>query len=56
MTERLKKFKEKIDSYKKDIFDFSGQFYLTKNHLPEKEGFYITIRCGLGGIYQCLNQ
>lgn len=46
---------EKINSYRKDIFKFHGEFKLAK-YPPTEEGNYITIRCGLSGIYQVLNQ
>lgn len=46
---------EKINSYRKDIFKFHGEFKLAK-YPPTEEGNYITIRCGLSGIYQGLNQ
>lgn len=37
------------------IFDFNGE-WKPANHSPNKEGFYITIRCGLSGIYTILNE
>lgn len=46
---------EKINSYRKDIFKFHGDFKPAK-YPPQEEGYYVTIRCGLSGIYQVLNQ
>lgn len=37
------------------IFDFNGE-WKPATHNPNKEGFYMTIRCGLGGIYTILNE
>jgi hypothetical protein len=39
----------------KDILKFHDD-YKPSNFPPSKEGFYMTIRCGLGGIYTCLNE
>lgn len=49
------KMYEKINSYRKDIFKFHGDFKPAK-YPPQEEGYYVTIRCGLSGIYQVLNQ
>ena len=39
----------------KDILKFNNDY--TPAHYPPKEnGFYMTIRCGLSGIYSCLNE
>ena len=46
---------EKINSYRKDIFKFHGDFKPAK-YPPQEDGYYVTIRCGLSGIYQVLNQ
>ena len=40
---------------KKHIFDFDGEWKLAK-YPPKEEGYYMTIRCGLGGIYTCLDE
>ena len=37
------------------IFDFKGDYKLAK-YPPKEEGYYITIKCGLGGIYSYLNE
>ncbi len=37
------------------IFDFKGDYKLAKCP-PKEDGFYITIKCGLGGIYTSLNE
>ena len=39
----------------KHIFDFNGNYKLAKC-LPKEDGYYITIKCGLGGIYTSLNE
>ena len=50
---------KKIKSYEKRILDFDNDFApaVTSSGVrnPAEEGVYITIRCGLSGIYQCLN-
>ncbi len=40
---------------KKHIFDFNGEWQLVK-YPPKVDGYYMTIRCGLGGIYTCLDE
>ena len=37
------------------IFYFKGEYKLAK-YPPKEEGYYITIKCGLGGIYTTLNE
>ncbi len=37
------------------IFGFNGEYQLAK-YPPVKEGYYITVKCGLGGIYTRLNE
>jgi hypothetical protein len=37
------------------IFDFKGDYKLAK-YPPKEDGYYITIKCGLGGIYTSLNE
>lgn len=49
------KMYEKINSYRKDILKFNHDFKPAK-YPPTKEGYYVTLRCGLSGIYQVLNQ
>ena len=39
----------------KDIFDFKGDYKLAK-YPPKEDGYYITVKCGLGGIYTILNE
>ena len=39
----------------KDILKFHDD-YKPANLPPDKEGYYMTIRCGLSGIYTCLNE
>lgn len=40
---------------KKHIFDFNDEWKLAK-YSPTLEGYYMTIRCGLSGIYTCLDE
>ena len=37
------------------IFNFNGEYKLAK-HPPKENGYYMTIRCGLGGLYTSLNE
>ena len=37
------------------IFDFNGEYKLASCK-PKEDGFYMTIRCGLGGIYHMLDE
>ena len=52
---KLKAFSDEINSYHKPLVDFHGDFK-PANRNPDKDGYYITIRCGLGGIYQILDE
>ena len=45
--------KNPLDS--KTIYKFNGEYKLAK-YPPKEDGWYITIRCGLSGIYTCLNK
>ena len=52
---------KKIKSLRKDFVTFdrnSEEFnFKPAHHInPKEEGFYVTIRCGLSGIYQMLNE
>lgn len=40
---------------KKNIFNFDGEWKLAK-YPPTEDGYYMTIRCGLSGIYTCLDE
>ena len=58
-----KKFKpimEELDSYKRRILNFKrddGYDFVPSNMCnPTEEGIYVTLRCGLTGIYQMLNE
>lgn len=55
---QLEKLKKAIDSYKKEIFHFNrGDFLPYKPGTPKLDkGIYLTIRCGLSGIYMMANQ
>ena len=37
------------------IFNFNGEYKLAK-YPPQKDGYYVTVKCGLGGIYTHLNE
>ena len=37
------------------IFNFDGK-YIPSHHTPKEEGFYMTFRCGLNGIYTILDE
>lgn len=37
------------------ILNFNGKYKLAK-YPPKENGYYMTIRCGLGGIYTSLNE
>lgn len=37
------------------ILNFNGEYKLAK-YPPKENGYYMTIRCGLSGIYTCLNE
>lgn len=37
------------------ILNFNGEYKLAK-YPPKKDGYYMTIRCGLGGLYTNLNK
>lgn len=40
---------------KKHLFDFDDEWKLAK-YSPTENGYYMTIRCGLSGIYTCLDE
>lgn len=39
----------------KEILKFNDD-YIPSRFPPKEDGFYMTIRCGLSGIYSCLNE
>lgn len=51
---------KKIKSYEKDIMFFDrntpGLDFKPAHYPPTEDGLYVTIRCGLPGIYQRLNE
>lgn len=49
---------KKIKSYNKRIFEFSREEndFKPANKTPQEDGYYVTIRCGLTGIYQTLDR
>ena len=44
-----------INLEKENIFDFNDNYKLAK-YPPKEEGYYITVKCSLGGIYTSLNE
>ena len=58
IEEKFKPLMDEIDSYHKRIFNFNRDEYdfIPAHHNPKEEGYYVTIRCGLSGIYQMLNE
>lgn len=55
--ERIKMISNRIKIFEHQIYDFDGEYKLTSNGcVPEKDGYYLTIRCGLGGIYSMINE
>ena len=40
----------------KRIFDFKDHEYIPAHHDPKEPGYYMTIRCGLSGIYTQLDE
>ena len=59
MTKDDATYKE-IRSYDKNILSFDrntpGMDFIPAHYLPKKDGLYVTIRCGLAGIRQTLNE
>lgn len=54
---RIEMINNRIKCIEHNIYDFDGEYKLTTNGcVPEKDGFYLTIRCGLGGIYSMINE
>ena len=59
IEKKLKPLMDELDSYKRKIMDFKrddGFDFVPATHNPTEEGYYVTIRCGLPGIYQILNE
>lgn len=58
MKEALRKAQAYLDwsrTFEKSIMTFDDDFRPMR-HEPCEEGVYVTIRCGLSGIYQVLNR
>lgn len=58
MKEALRKAQAYLDwskTFEKRIMTFDDDFR-PMSHEPYEEGMYVTIRCGLSGIYQVLNR
>lgn len=47
-----------IKSYEKRIFDFDrkNNNFVPSHYPPKEDGIYLTIRCGLTGIYTHVNE
>lgn len=60
MEGKFKKLVEEIESYDKNIMKFNRNDenldFIPATCEPSEEGCYVTIRCGLSGIYQMLNE
>ena len=55
---QMEKLRKAIDSYEKEIFHFDPGDFLPYRPGTTKlnKGIYLTIRCGLSGIYMMANQ
>ena len=49
---------EIIRPYEKRIFDFDREEndFVPAHYQPKEDGIYLTIRCGLSGIYTAVNE
>ena len=56
MNEKLKALMKEMESYHKVIMEFYDTDFIPGNVRPKKKGYYLTLRCGLGGIYQMVNE
>lgn len=60
MNEKIKLLSEELKTYDKMIFEFDKdnqeKDFKPAHYLPKEDGFYLTIRCGLSGIYTRVNQ
>ena len=47
-----------IKSYERRIFDFNREDndFVPAHYKPKEDGIYLTIRCGLTGIYTSVNE
>ena len=52
--EKLEIFRNELKDYKKEIFKFQDFNFADSN--PKEPGYYLTIRCGLNGIYQIIDE
>lgn len=56
---KLRKVMGELKSYEKEIFKFEKKddnWFVPANRDPKEDGYYLTIRCGLGGIYKTVNE
>ena len=56
IMDKLVALYEEIESYHKVIMEFHDTNFIPAIHKPTEKGFYITLRCGYGGIYQMVNE
>jgi hypothetical protein len=58
--EKLKKISEKLHAYDKTIMEFDRNDkehnFVPGHRNPNEDGLYLTIRCGLSGIYTVINE
>ena len=56
IMDKLVALYEEMESYHKVIMEFYDTNFIPAIHKPTEKGFYITLRCGYGGIYQMINE
>lgn len=61
MKMTAEEYRKKTEPLKKTIYSFNRggdlmEAFIPFNSPPENEGIYLTIRCGLNGIYTAIDQ
>ena len=56
MKEKTKALMKELESYHKVIMEFHDTNFIPATNNPKEKGSYLTLRCGLGGIYQMINE
>lgn len=56
MNEKIKALMKELESYHKVIMEFHDTDFIPATKNPKEKGSYLTLRCGLGGIYQMINE
>ena len=56
MNEKLEALMKELESYHKVIMEFYDTDFIPATKNPKEKGSYLTLRCGLGGIYQMINE